>query len=450
MATLGPAGRAQEDGEQNEFGTTAPLGGLGAVRIKASTFLLKIRDYTRAEVAQLSDNKLRSRQSIHWVILGESEYITHVEVKAAGWVDGLRIHTNLRSTRWYGGFGGDLQELRPQVGKINGFFGAQGARFVGRLGVHISPITEPPVEQYKGSSLGAPAAIITMKALGLGKAPAPHQRFDTQRKQLGAIVIKCDESIRSIDVVLPEVHARATCETDKAVYAVNDLVFAMRTDEFLTSVSVRCGYWLDAIRFHTNQRSSPWFGGVGGNPEEFKCAAGYRICGLYGRKNNTVVDLLGFHICENTPTVTKVGPVGLGLYNGQQDPFCDEPSETNLGAIVVKSNQYLLETTVYSRAEVAKLDPSEIHTEGKDGEYWFVLGPKEYVTLVEVRGASWIDGICIHTNLRSSLWCGGNGGQLHRLQPSPGYKIHGFFGTIGDNYVGRLGALCSPINKNAP
>jgi hypothetical protein len=56
----------------------------------------------------------------------------------------------------------------------------------------------------------------------------------------------------------------------------------------------------------------------------------------------------------------------------------------------------------------------------------------------------WIDGLQIHTNQSATPWMGGRGAP-HVLRPEDGLKIHGFYGTRGNSYVGRLGAYCSAI-----
>ena len=62
----------------------------------------------------------------------------------------------------------------------------------------------------------------------------------------------------------------------------------------------------------------------------------------------------------------------------------------------------------------------------------------EYLTSVEVHAGAWVDGIRFHSNMKSSIWFGGKGGDLYRITPSNGECIEGIFGTYGD-YLGSLG-----------
>ena len=73
-------------------------------------------------------------------------------------------------------------------------------------------------------------------------------------------------------------------------------VFYLDDDEYLTGVSGRCGWYIDAIRFHTNKRASAFFGGTGGD-RDFALAAppGYEVAGLFGR-SDWYVDALGLRL----------------------------------------------------------------------------------------------------------------------------------------------------------
>ncbi|XP_032220449.2 uncharacterized protein LOC5519572 isoform X2 [Nematostella vectensis] len=62
------------------------------------------------------------------------ERLTSIDVRAGGWVDAIRLHTNFKSSVWMGGSGGDLYELRPPEGRrMVGLFGTAG-KYVGSIG----------------------------------------------------------------------------------------------------------------------------------------------------------------------------------------------------------------------------------------------------------------------------------------------------------------------------
>ena len=73
-----------------------------------------------------------------FIINSPDEYITAVDVRAGGWVDAIRLHTNYKSSIWMGGTGGDEYHLIPPPGrKILGLIGTSG-QLVGSLGVLFS------------------------------------------------------------------------------------------------------------------------------------------------------------------------------------------------------------------------------------------------------------------------------------------------------------------------
>jgi len=69
--------------------------------------------------------------------LERDEYITKIEGRYGRYVDGIRIHTNLRRTPWFGGSGGVPFTYEAPAGyQIVGFCG-RGGRFIDSLGVLI-------------------------------------------------------------------------------------------------------------------------------------------------------------------------------------------------------------------------------------------------------------------------------------------------------------------------
>lgn len=70
-------------------------------------------------------------------------------------------------------------------------------------------------------------------------------------------------------------------------------VFYLDEDEYLTGISGRAGWYVDSIRFHTNKRLSPSYGGTGGDREyNFEAPAGHEVTGFFGR-SAWYIDALG-------------------------------------------------------------------------------------------------------------------------------------------------------------
>ncbi len=72
-----------------------------------------------------------------------------------------------------------------------------------------------------------------------------------------------------------------------------EYTFTLDSDEYITGISGRCGDTVDSIRFHTNKRTSPTFGGSGGITDfRFDVPAGNQAAGFVGRAGTTL-DAIG-------------------------------------------------------------------------------------------------------------------------------------------------------------
>jgi predicted flap endonuclease-1-like 5' DNA nuclease len=70
-------------------------------------------------------------------------------------------------------------------------------------------------------------------------------------------------------------------------------IFTLGSDEYLTAISGKHGWYIDSIQFHTNKRSSGIFGGKGGDSEFIlEAPKNYEISGLFG-KADWFIDQLG-------------------------------------------------------------------------------------------------------------------------------------------------------------
>lgn len=69
--------------------------------------------------------------------------------------------------------------------------------------------------------------------------------------------------------------------------------FSLNDDEHITAISGRYGQYVDSIRFHTNMRVSPTYGGSGGDADYYYAAPpGWQIVGFYGR-SGAYIDAIG-------------------------------------------------------------------------------------------------------------------------------------------------------------
>lgn len=73
----------------------------------------------------------------------------------------------------------------------------------------------------------------------------------------------------------------------------NEHHFVLEEDEYLVGVSGRSAKYLDSIRFHTNKRVSPTYGGEGGETEySFLAPEGSEVVGFFGRAD-WYIDAIG-------------------------------------------------------------------------------------------------------------------------------------------------------------
>ncbi|GLD93055.1 hypothetical protein PINS_up001647 [Pythium insidiosum] len=455
-AVRGPVGNGECDGEQMPFGvneSSSEPTDVAAVLVMADQYLIDVEAFSHHEFSQVQPLEKCASGEKHWVVFLPGEYITHVEIRAMAWIDGLRIHTNLRSTRWFGGFGGCMHQLKPPSGhQIHGFFGTYGECYVGQLGVYCSPIpsgsrsTAPQLQLF-----ALPSDIVTTEVLG-GRQGS--DVFSFRELPIAAIAVTCnEESIMGLRVVSIAEHSTAVTKTDGcSVYGPHDHVFDLLPGEYLSGISARCDRAIESICFLTNLRQSPWYGNKRCKlkAQTIHCPPNHLVCGVFGStsdKLNTLGLYTGPIIYDDG---TKLGPVGRGEYDGVQRSFttCNGSDARDIGAVEICASDYLYGIKTLGRDELAGV--RDVGGTSAANAELFSLEADEYITQIEVRAMCWVDGIRIHTNYRQSDWFGGNGGELHVLTAPRGSRIHGFFGTSGNRYVGRIGAFVSPLPVEAP
>ena len=84
-------------------------------------------------------------------------------------------------------------------------------------------------------------------------------------------------------------------------------LFILDADEYLVGVSGRSGAYVDSIRFHTNKRVSPTFGGEGGEVEFTLLAPeGSEVVGFFGRAD-WYIDAIGI-LTQPLPVTAETPP----------------------------------------------------------------------------------------------------------------------------------------------
>ncbi|TYZ60559.1 hypothetical protein PybrP1_006516 [[Pythium] brassicae (nom. inval.)] len=469
----GPVGQGEYDGQQIPFESGAARGGdaqdLGAVRVDFGSFLNRIQTFTRAEVASWDASKWRASGGTHLFVLAVGEYVTHVDVRAMAFIDGVQIHTNRRSSRWFGGFGGAMEVLKPAHGcKIHGFFGTLGDSFVGTLGARCSPIGPadlrgvPTMYAAYGHTRPAFVPFRSPTLAGLALSDGAQYEFTTPPSPtpfLHAIAVTCDSFVESVRVLSRDDHAAAVREQDARTFEPHEHVFELMAGERLVRVEARSGHWVDCVRFSTNIRVSPWFGGAGGTDTTvLEAPAGYHVCGLFGTRGDNYVGSLGALFCEDHAPVPLADQYTSSLSIEQQThhapperfsvmyaPAVPPPSLSDAGASASSSGGpalgILVATLRNCVAYVQSFDSAQAYDELLTRMYstshfdlvmCFPLTRAEPLVQVDVSfrhvpvsaapdgpSIAVVDGVCFHTSTRCSSWLGAFNGDALRFFMAP-------------------------------
>lgn len=449
----GPVGHGTYDGDQHPLARCSSHDGggsadIGGVLIKAGKYVHSIETRTHEEMAMLlASDECHSTGNKHWVVLLESEYIQQVDVRAMAWIDGLQIHTNLRTTRWFGGFGGKIHSLKAADGyAVSGFIGTRGNCYVGTLGIRCRPVAGgiPPKRPLitTGDSQTQPA---THRFAPAGLAlEGPQTTFEYSKRDAlapgGAVIIRSSSHIEAFRVVSPQILANSIEYPEhEPQYRPNEHVFLMMPGEELVSMEVKSGHWVDAIRFWTNCRLSPWYGGVGGPQSVFmECPPGYCITGFFGShgqrylgsigaiyapktavlSNDTRYDLATYPIerVDTEPTAFSLTGRGCTDHYSPGRPSCGVLVGVTRGGVTFIESFQSVEECISVAQILSETSSAAISF------HWISLSPGESVVQIDVsfrtlsidneaasadRAARFhIDGVCVHTTSRCSEWLG--------------------------------------------
>lgn len=445
----GPVGQGSYDGEQKPLpglsgDGKSRTGRIGGVLVDADRYLNNIETFSRDQVmTMLEKNDCRSYGSKHLILLMENEYIRQVDVRAMAWIDGIQIHTNLRSTSWFGGFGGKLHSLKLAEGyEVAEFFGSRGNAYVGTLGVHCQPISNRAALPSIDSRVHA-TVIETRQELnqmvhqfptaGLALESGPRTTFDYEVKPMTAIVIKCDRFVEAIHVIPHEDFAvRVQHPTSETCFHSNEHIFDLLPEEHLVAMEVKSGHWVDAIRFRTSLRNSAWFGGPGGNDRRvMECPRGHFICGLSGLQGPTYVGSISATYSPALDPVARL-PIShaprsaaanqhlmrpFSILNGiSSDEFPNIHAKRPIGVLLGIGPDCLTFVHSFETAQEfgALVEFANAVSTGGTELYCLELLSDERIIQIDVSMRSWsdgsqrevIDGICFHTTSRCSEWIG--------------------------------------------
>lgn len=487
QSVRGPVGQGTYDGDQKPFSVfdvnrNAP-NDLGAVLIDVNHYLDSIQAFSRAEIASWDEHKLNSTGHKHLIVLLPDEYLTRIDVRAGSWIDGIQFHTNLRTTRWFGGFGGSLKLLKPADGsRIHGFFGSEGDHHVGTFGVYCSPIPSDLQEStpswaaysYLSSCSSQPSA----KA-GLALSDGAQEEFYIDNTPIGAIVIKCDKYVERFRVLSYDDCQLHAAQKNESTYGDKEHVFDLLHGEKLTKVEVKSGHWVDAIRLETNLRKSPWFGGTGGTTvTPLVCPPRHHISGFHGSHGTSFLGSLGIlyredkvsqdasptspppqhyevhelgvtsdvfsmmgnaasvHVLESQPPIGILLAVQGNVISSIQS-FVSEQSFDELvnhQLATIDDNTQLHCIPFEAGEQLLQIDASFLHP---------VYAPYPECGIIE--------GVCFHTNKRCSAWYGTYHDSNLRFFMAPrGFAVYSVIGSHTYSSITDIVGHVGPLHADYP
>lgn len=231
-------------------------------------------------------------------------------------------------------------------------------------------------------------------------------------------------------------------------------VFHLDADEYLIGVSGRTGSYIDSIRFQTNKRTSPAFGGRGGSREfHVEVPPDSQVTGLVGRAGE-YLDAIGLNFApfrrrffSGFGSAAELGETSLAGGSGGAT-FADSeiPAEAFIAEIRVQEGEYIDSVqVVYQLPDGRSLVEAAKHGGGGGHTATFRLEPGEYITGLSGRCGTYVDSLRIHTNRRTSQLFGGRGGDREfRIDVPQGNQAAGFMGRSGE-YVDAIGLTYARI-----
>ncbi|KAF1793413.1 Uncharacterized protein GQ600_24177 [Phytophthora cactorum] len=453
---------------------------LGAVMLDAGKYIDHLETLTRAHVAETERTEpLRAAGTKHWFILADGEFITRVDIRAMAWIDGLQLHTNFRSSRWYGGTGGSLHALQPAEGwHVSSFFGSRGDSHVGRLGVRCLPTSTGSSRPRSLGSNGTTSSVLSFPPAGKALESGPKTPFSITLPEIGAVVVQCGRFVEAIKMLSPA--EAASNSLDPRFYRSNEHVFQLCPGERLVKLEVYSGHWVDCIRFTTTLRVSPWFGGGRGpNNAVMESPAGHHICGFHGIRGKQYVGSVGALYCADGRVTCLQSELDQGpaqelpktrlFFVMRSVPVSnqtvDHPPKPPLGILVAVQRGSVTSVQSFDSVEMFDDLVTQLHstllTVGSSYQVHYVpLGSGEKLLQIDVsfRPASTndpytvIDGVCFHTTLRCSSWFGAyRESNLRFFMPPAGASVLQVRGTCTGSILTDLTGLVGvSIDSSTP
>jgi hypothetical protein len=224
-------------------------------------------------------------------------------------------------------------------------------------------------------------------------------------------------------------------------------VFHLDADEYLIGISGRSGAYIDSIRFETNERTSPTFGGSGGSRDfRIDVPANTQVSGLAGRAGQ-YLDAIGLtfirirrEFFSSFGSAPQPGQTSLAGGSGGTSFLEDDiPPGARVVEVRVEAGDFIDSVQmIYSFPGGRPIEAARHGGEGGRATS-FRLEQGEYIVGLSGRCGSYVDSLRIHTNRRTSQLFGGSGGERDfRIDVPDGNQAIGFMGRSG-MYLDAIG-----------
>ena len=231
-------------------------------------------------------------------------------------------------------------------------------------------------------------------------------------------------------------------------------VFQLNADEYIVGISGRTGKYIDSISFRTNKRTSPIFGGKGGDREyHIDIPAGNQAVGLTGRAGQ-YLDAIGLNyvsrrwglLSSSTGSSSSAADETAiaGGKGGSAFADRDIPAGARITQVRVRAGERVDAVQAVYLLSDGRTVEGTLHGGTGGNVSSFQLDRDEYIIGLSGRCGDRIDSVRIQTNKRSSQDFGGRGGsQEYRIDVPAGNEAIGFTGRSG-KYLDAIGLIFAP------
>jgi len=221
-------------------------------------------------------------------------------------------------------------------------------------------------------------------------------------------------------------------------------VFRVDSDEYIVGVSGRFGQYIDSLRIHTNKRTSPVFGGRGGDQAyNIELPSGNYAVGFVGRAGG-FLDAIGLAYLPLAMRDFQQTSIAGGR-GGTAFADRDIPQDAIVSAVRVRGGDFIDSVQMIYTLTDGRTFEGPVHGGQGGRSSIFRLDRDEYITGISGRYGEYIDSLVFHTNKRTSDSFGGRGGnRSFRIDVPSGNRAIGFAGRAAE-YLDALGLTYIPV-----